>query len=281
MVTVTLLVSVVASIMVFFLPPVQGLIVYVAVFAYYPSYFSAPVGTIDFTVRRIVILAILAKLFLQTDLPGRFKIIMLDKLVIIYFLAEIIAGATTVQSLEAFLENRSGAIFDMVLPYFAVRLIITNKDRYLILLKGILFSVAPLAIFGFYQCLTGHNPLDFIPGQRSSDDLPMRLGLYRASLTFSVSIMFGLYFAMLGPVCAGLWYSIRKNRRLYTVAISLMALGVFSSMSSGPILAAMLAIVFIAFYRFRQYWKIVVAVVILMCGSIEIISNRGAVEKVT
>jgi O-antigen ligase len=53
-----------------------------------------------------------------------------------------------------------------------------------------------------------------------------------------------------------------------------MALGVFSSMSSGPMLAAMLAIVFIAFYRFRRYWKIVVAVVILMCGSIEIISSR-------
>ena len=206
-------------------------------------------------------------------MPGRFKLTTLDKLVIIYFAAQILAGATTVQSLGAFLENRAGAIFDMVLPYFAVRLIIINKDRYLTLLKGILFLTAPLAIFGFYQCLTGRNPLVFIPGQSYSEP-PMRLGLYRAALTFSVSIMFGLYFAMLGPVCAGLWYSIRKNRRMYTIAISLMALGVFSSMSSGPILATLLAIVFIAFYRFRQYWKIVVAVVILMCGSIEIISNR-------
>jgi len=273
MVTVTLLISVVASIMVLFLSPVHGLIVYLAAFAYYPSYLSAPLGTIDFTVRRIVILAIFAKLFLQTDLPGRFKFTMLDKFVITYFLAEILAGATTAQSLGAFLENRAGAIFDMVLPYFAVRLIIINKDRYLILLKGILFSAAPLAIFGFYQCLTGRNLLGFIPGQFYSEP-PMRFGFYRAALTFSHSIMFGLYFAMLGPVCAGLWYSIRKNRWLYTIAISLMALGVFSSMSSGPILAAVLAILFIALYRFRQYWKIVVAVVTLMCGSVEIISNR-------
>jgi len=269
----TLLVSVAASIMVFFLSPVYGLIVYLAAFAYYPSCFSAPLGTIDFTVRRIVILAIFAKLFLQTDLPGRFKLTTLDKLVITYFSAEILAGATTVQFLGAFLENRAGAIFDMVLPYFAVRLIVINKDRYLISLRGILFSVAPLAIFGFYQCLTSRNLLNFMPGQSYSEP-PTRLGFYRAALTFSVSIMFGLYFAMLGPVCAGLWYSIRKNRWLYTVALSLMALGVFSSMSSGPILAALLAIVFIAFYRFRQYWKIVVAGVILVCGSIEIISNR-------
>lgn len=271
--SVTLLVGLVVSALVFFLPPVHGLIVYLASFAYYPSYLSAPLGTVDFTVRRIVILAIYAKLFLQTDLLGRFKLIALDKFVIIYFLAEIIAGVTTSQSSEMFLENRAGAIFDMLLPYFAVRLIITNKDQYLIFLKGILFSAVPLAIFGFYQCLTGRNPLGFIPGQFNFESR-MRLGFYRAKLTFSVSIMFGLYFAMLGPVCTGLWYSVRKNRWQYTIAISLMALGVFSSMSSGPILAAMLAIAFITFYRFRQYWKIVVAVVILMCGSVEIISNR-------
>lgn len=205
MVELTLLVSAIASIMVFFVSPVYGLVVYLAAFVYYPSYLSAPIGTIDFTVRRIVILAVFMKLFLQTDLPGRFKLIMLDKLVIAYFLAEILAGATIAQSLEAFLENRAGAIFDMVLPYFAVRLIIINKDRYISLLKGILFSIAPLAIFGFYQCLTGRNPLVFLPGQFYSEP-PMRFGFYRAALTFSESIMFGLYFAMLSPVLA---YGIR------------------------------------------------------------------------
>ncbi len=273
MVELTLLVSAIASIMVFFVSPVYGLVVYLAAFVYYPSYLSAPIGTIDFTVRRIVILAVFMKLFLQTDLPGRFKLIMLDKLVIAYFLAEILAGATIAQSLEAFLENRAGAIFDMVLPYFAVRLIIINKDRYISLLKGILFSIAPLAIFGFYQCLTGRNPLVFLPGQFYSEP-PMRFGFYRAALTFSESIMFGLYFAMLGPVCAGLWYSIRKNRWLYIILLSLMALGVFSSMSSGPILAAMLAVMFIAFYRYRRYWKIVVVFLIIMFSLVEIISNR-------
>jgi hypothetical protein len=273
MVELTLLVSAVASIVVFFVSPVYGLVVYLAAFVYYPSYLSAPIGTIDFTVRRIVILAILAKLFLQTDLPGRFKLAAIDKFVIIYFFAEILAGATTAQSLGAFLENRGGAIFDMVLPYFAVRLIITNKDGYLILLKGILFLAAPLAIIAFYQSATGRNLLDFIPGQRYSEP-PMRFGFYRAALTFSVSIMFGLFFAMLGPVCAGLWRSIRQERWIYATAIGLMALGAFSSMSSGPILAATLAILFISLYRYRRYWKITVAVVVIMCGLVEIISNR-------
>lgn len=56
--------------------------------------------------------------------------------------------------------------------------------------------------------------------------------------------------------------------------LSLMALGVFSSMSSGPILAAMLAVMFIAFYRYRRYWKIVVVFLIIMFSLVEIISNR-------
>src|SRR3972149_977134 len=128
---ITLSIAIAASTLVFFLSPTYGLIAYVAVLAWYPSYLLVPIGTIDFTAQRIVILAIFAKLFLQTDLPGRFKLIWLDKLIIIYFGAEILAGATTAQSLMAFLENRAGAIFDMVMPYFAVRMIVRDKQQYL------------------------------------------------------------------------------------------------------------------------------------------------------
>jgi hypothetical protein len=53
-----------------------------------------------------------------------------------------------------------------------------------------------------------------------------------------------------------------------------MGLGIFSSMSSGPILVALLALLFIAVYRWRKYWKLLGAVVIVMCLVVEIISNR-------
>jgi hypothetical protein len=273
--SLTLLVSIIASILVLFVSPVYGLIVYLASFVYYPSYLSAPLGTVNFTVTRIVILVILAKLFLQTGLPGRFRFIWLDKLVLVYFAAQILVGATTAESLEVFLQNRAGAVFDMVLPYFAVRIIITDKSQYLSLLKGILVSAAPLAIFGLYQCLTGRNILDFIPGQRTLESLPVRHGLYRASLTFSVSIMFGLYFAMFVPLCVGLLRNYTgRNKRLYMFCVCLMGVGVFSSMSSGPLLAAILSLFFIGAYRYRRYWKPFLIVIIVMCGVVEIISNR-------
>jgi len=276
---VTLFFGVVVSAAVFFLTPVYGLILYIVALAWYPSYLSVPVGTIDFTVRRVVILAIFANLFLRTNLPKQFKFIWLDKLVVIYFLCQILAGSITAQSLPAFLVNRAGAVFDMVLPYFAVRMIIRNKQQYLTLLKGILIIAAPLAIIGFYQCLTGNNPVGFLMKYNawlvSSKYTPLaRVGFYRANVTFSVSIMFGLFFAMFGPVCAGILHNTKKYKTLCWIGLGLMGVGIFSSMSSGPVLAGILSVFFVAFYRWRKYWKPILIIIIIMCGSVEIISNR-------
>jgi hypothetical protein len=282
----TLTVAAITSVLVFFLPPIYGLIVYIAAFAWYPTYLAVPVGTIDFTARRIVILVIFAKLFLQTDLPGRFKFMWLDKLVIIYFGTKILLGATTVQFLMPFLENCGGQVFDMVLPYFAVRMIIRNKQQYLTLLKAVVIIAAPLAIVGFYQCMTGHNPVGFLKQYRaweglSKYDAPKaRAGFFRANVIFFHCIMYGLFFSMFGPICAGLFRHVRKNKFAYTVGAGLMGVGVLCSLSAGPVLGAILAILFIALYFYKRYWKIALVIVILMCGMVEIISDRHFYEVV-
>lgn len=275
---ITLTVAIMASGLVFLLAPIYGLIVYVATFSWYPTYLSVPVGTIDFTARRIVILAIFAKLFLQTDLPNRFRFIWLDKLVIIYFAAQLLAGATTATSLEAFIENRSGAIFDTVLPYFAVRIILKTKEQYLILLKAVLCLAVPLACLGLYQSSTGHDVIRPLKafcawGIHASQSREMRHGFYRADVTFPQPIMFGLFFAMFGPTCAGILRSVKKYKKLYWMGLGLMGVGVFSSMSGGPWLATLLAVSFVAFYRWRRHWKLAVIVIIVMCGLVETISN--------
>jgi hypothetical protein len=281
---VTLIIALVAGVLVFFLRPVYGLIVYIAAFTWYPTYITVPVGTIDFTLRRIVILVIFAKLFLQTDLPDRFKFIWLDKLIIICFGVQILIGAATAQSMMAFLENRGGAVFDMVLPYFAVRMIIRNKQQYLTLLKAVLIIAAPLAMIGLYECLTGSNPVAFFGkyyawgGARGA--APLRAGFYRAKVIFSQPIMYGQFFAIFGPICAGVFRQIRKDKLVYAIGAGLMAVGVFSSVSAGPWLAALLSILFIALYFYRWYWRIALLLAILMFGMVEIISSRHFYEEV-
>ena len=286
---VTLTISAIACVLVFSLSPIYALVVYVAAFSLYPSDLAVPVGTIDFTVLRIVIIAVYAKIFLLTDLPGRFRFLWVDKLVIIYFVAQIAAGLTTTRSAEAFLENRSGAVFDMVLPYFAVRLIVIDREKYLTLLKSVLVIAVPLAIVGFYQCTTGNNPVAFFRNYGAWDTrdyVPMsRLGLTRADVVFTHPIMYGLFFAMFGPVCAGIFGHVRKSKKmLYWAAMGLMCMGLFSCVSSGPALAALLSIVFIGFYRYRRYWRTAVVTVVLICALIEILSNRhfyDVIDRVT
>jgi len=176
------------------------------------------------------------------------------------------------------LENRAGAIFDMVLPYFAVRIILKTKEQYLTLLKAVMVVAAPLAILGLYQSITSHNIVgslkDYAAWETGGQSSTMRYGLYRATVTFSHPIMFGLFFAMFGPVCVGLFRSVSRNRRLYAVGIALMGVGAFSSLSTGPLLAALLAGGFLAFYRWRKNWKPVLTIIIVMCGILEVISNR-------
>jgi hypothetical protein len=199
--------------------------------------------------------------------------------VVIYFLCQVIAGTFTTSSLGVFLENRAGAAFDMVLPYFAVRILIRSKQQYLVLLKGILIIAAPLVIVGLYQCITGDNLMGFLVKYNAwtvnQGYIPTsRLGFYRATVVFSHSIMYGLFFAMFGPVCAGLLKSVKKDKTLYWIGLGLMGVGIFSSMSSGPMLAALLSVSFMALYWCRKYWKPITIAIIVMCGTVEIISNR-------
>ena len=276
--SVTLIIATVAGILVFVLCPVYSIVVYIAALAWYPSYLTIKLGTIDFTVSRIVILAIYANLFVRTSLSERFKLVWLDKMVIIFFLCKLVAGSVHTEVLT-FLEMLAGQIFDQMLPYFAIRMIIGSKKDYLTLLKGVLIVSVPLAVGGFWECMTGSNIVGFLKKYHAFWEYAgytpkARYGFFRAEVTFPMSIMYGLYFSMFGPICAGILHNAKRYKILCWIGLGLMGIGVFSSMSSGPMLAAILSILFIVFYRWRKYWKPVVIMIIIICGLVEIMSNR-------
>jgi len=279
----TLLVASSASILVLCLSPIYGLVIYVATFSWYPTYLTVPIGTIDFTLRRIVVLSILFKLFVLTDLPKRFEFVLLDKCVIVYFIAQFLAGTMNSSPLMQFLENHGGAVLDTMLPYFVVRIILQNRQQYFTLLKWILIIGAPLAIIGLYECSTGINLMGFFRKYNTwigHSSIPLeerswvRYGLHRSTVVFSHPIMFGLYFAFFCPICVGLMRNIKRYKGLYIIGLILMAIGVFSSMSSGAWVALLFAGLFTAFYHWRKYWKPVVIIIVIMCGLVEVISNR-------
>jgi hypothetical protein len=128
--------------------------------------------------------------------------------------------------------------------------------------------------------MTGNNPVGFLRtyhafGSREIYGAIHRHGFYRAEVTFPMSIMYGLFFAMFGPVCVGLLKKKTDSiKAVYYAGIIFMGVGIFASVSSGAILAGVLAGSFILFYRYRSKWKVVVAGLIVMCFLVEILSNR-------
>lgn len=269
---VTLFLAAVGCLLVVWFRPIYGLAVYTIVSIWYPyGIGNLTIGTIDFSAGRIIIIALFLKILFATDLAGKFKVMWLDRLVVILFVAEIIAGFTTIEIMKL-IENRLGDFFDMALPYFAVRFIVQSKKEYLSLLKAVIWSVAVLSIFAFYETITGNNLLKL--GRHLEVPEVRLLYFHRAQVTFRNPIYFGVFCGMAGAMCMGLMKKAGSNTLLYKILIVLIFLGAFFSMSSGGLLAMFGAIGFLCFYRFRRRWKEAVIGIAIMCGLVEIISNR-------
>ncbi|MBW8035673.1 MAG: hypothetical protein FVQ79_08595 [Planctomycetes bacterium] len=273
----TAIIAAIASSLVCILSPVQALAVYIAVLAWYPVSLTLKLGTVDFSASRIVAIVLLSSLLMRSA-AKKFKFIAIDWLVIIYFVSQIISGYLTSASLMQLMENRAGIIVDLTLPYFIVRMTISTKDEYMKLLKYLLFIALPLAFLGMYQSITGNNPvgplLRYAAWGVLGDRVDMRYGLYRANVTFPVHIHFGMFFAMVGALCAGLIYNVRSHKKLYTTAVAMLSIGVVASVSSAPVMAVMLVGLFMILFYYRRYARSVFILIAIMCISVEIFSNR-------
>ncbi len=268
----TIVIAILGGLTTAFVRPVYGLVIYVILSMWYPyGVGTIKLGTVDFSVGRIAIIVLFVKIFFDKNITQKFKVIWLDKLVVILFAAEILAGLTTTEPMKL-IEYRAGDFFDMALPYFAVRLIITDKDKYILLLKTIAWSAGILALFAFYESVTGRNLLAL---GRSLGTPEIRMNYFhRAKATFRICIYYGIFSAIVGAMCLGLVKNVKRNRLAYKILAGLMFLGCFSSMSSGGLLAMVGALLFLAFYRYRYYWKHALVGLVLVCGIVEVISNR-------
>jgi len=285
---VTLLIAVFGSLMICLLKkPIHSLCVFLMGICWYPQFLTVSIGSVDFTVGRIIIIVLLVKILLNSDLWVEFKWNLIDTLVIVYILFRLIAISTNVP-VGIFIQREGGEFFETVLPYFAARLIINSKDNLLTFIKALVIIAIPLAIFGLYQSVTGNNPVGFLvkhyawglntyfagPPQR-------RHGLYRATVTMGIHIIFGLFFAGIAPLCLGLWNQLKLRSSTILISCSIMILGVISSMSSGPIFSLAVSLLIVSCFPFRRTLPVILFFVIASIIFIELYSNRHWYEVLT
>jgi O-antigen ligase len=274
------------SILIFLLRPVLGLVVFITASVWYPYYLTVKLGMLDFSLARILICVIYARIFLIDGTYKSFRLQSPDKLMIVFAALCLVAGLTTTESVQM-VEYWGGSVFDTLLPYFAIRLIVKNKDDYYKLIKWVMIVSIPYAITAVYQSVTGNNPFGFMESynafslNHAAYTPQLRTGFYRANLTFGVSIMLGLYYAVIFGWSAGLASYVGKNQPLFYAGMATLILGLAASMSSGPLTALVVLIPVLVLFRYRKYWKVFIAFVIGGIVIIEIASNTRWYEAMS
>lgn len=267
------------TVLIFVLQPIWGLTVYCYGIFAYPQRLTVPLGTLDFTVGRMLILILAFNTIVRAKGLRNLKWSIPDALVILFYIGKLTALQFN-EPMDRWLETESGEFLDIIVPYFVARMILTSKDKFLLLIRNLAFLGVPLAVLGFYQALTGNNPVGFMTryyAWGSTEQLmEMRMGLYRANVTFNVHILFGLFFAGMAPLTLGMWNQdiFKRNNLKVGVLFAFMILGIISSMSSGPIFSIFISLFMLMLFPFRKYWPLFLVYMILTLTMIEIYSNR-------
>ncbi|GJM27263.1 MAG: hypothetical protein DHS20C16_36780 [Phycisphaerae bacterium] len=256
---------------------VHALGAYLIVLCWYPQFLTIPLGTFDFPTGRFVILVVLMRLMLTPGASSSFKINWLDVFIVLAFICRFIAFTVNAPFDKVFVREM-GMFFDTVLVYFAGRLAIRSQDDFIVLAKTLVMIGTPLAIFGFYQSWTGHNPFGWMRAYDAWDPheqrINNRVGWFRADVVFNLHISFGMFFSMVFALAAGIWPHTQWRPWMKAGAMFLMFIGVFSSMSSAPLFSIVASLGILILYPVRRHWFYFLIIAVAFGTAVEFYSNR-------
>ena len=250
---------------------------YLIVLCWYPQFLTIPIGTFDFPTGRFLILMVLARLMVMPGIARSFKFNWLDVFIVLAFVCRFLAF-TANAPLEKVFVREMGMFFDTVMVYFAARLAIRSLDDFVTLAKTFIFVAIPLAIFGFYQSWTGHNPFGWMRAYDAwsprEQMMNSRVGWFRADVVFNLHISFGMFFSLVFALAAAIWPITKWNPWVKGGVMFLLLVGVFSSMSSAPLFALVAVLGVLMLYPMRRHWFYFVIIAIAFGTAIEFYSNR-------
>ncbi len=277
MIFITLCVAMGASIAVWVIRPITGLLVYLAVTCLYPQYLAVSIGTIDLSTGRIIVLVLLLRIFTRRLDPVLMRVRWTDVLVLVTFGCSVLAFLTNEDAAKV-AEREGGLFFDTVLAYASARLTLRTREDAYSLMRGLVFIGIPLAVIGVNQSLTGFNPYgwmrEYSPFGLKEQEMRVRFGLYRADGSFGNKIPFGLFFAMLVALNAALYFARRQHLVRFMFLQGILIAGLISSMSSAPLFALVSLTAFIVSFPVRRAWPYLAFLVVGVCSVIELASDR-------
>ncbi|HUW84190.1 MAG TPA: hypothetical protein VMZ31_15505 [Phycisphaerae bacterium] len=258
--------------------PIWGLIVYLAVLLWYPSYLVFGPAEFYVSAQRAVGIVLLAKHVANPSMRARFRWCQLDVAVVVYMALNVatllLAGETLVV-----LRNRAGFMMDTVVVYFLIRLIVVSRSEFMTFVAAVGVLLLPLGVLGGIEMCTGWNPfaplLAYCPWYAvESYQHLARSGYHRAVGTTAQPIVFGLIFATLLPLVLLLRRHTGSLRRLWWLFAMSMALGAISSVSSTPMIGITVAFLLVFMARFQRWAMVLLILLCIGCAGVEFASNR-------
>jgi hypothetical protein len=248
------------------------------------------------TVARVVGLVLIVRCICTKQVRQRFRWGWADTAMVLYMGLLTAAQIMTVspltptnKDLTAAINNKAGFFLSAIVPFYAVRFLITDRERLYILMKGFLWTSLPLTFIALYQTMTGDSPYRAIMSNGTLwkeivfqwDEIRPFLGMrmHRASAPFMQCIMFGWFFAIQVTWCTNLYWEKRKLTP-WIVPWLVLPLGVIATVSAGPMMMAALSFLIAALFPFRKQWKLIFGIPALLLIVSSSLSSRSLMEIV-
>jgi hypothetical protein len=207
-------------------------------------------GPFHFTVIRILVAVALVRVFIRGErLTGGLNL--LDWTMLTWACWALISSAFH-KDPSSELVFHLGLVYDACGMYFLLRVFSQSLDDVAALCRVTAFLLVPVAAEMVFERLMGYNLFSILGGLPEIPDI--RDGKIRAQGPFQHAILAGTVGAVCLPLMMGLRQRYRKEAATGIIACTTM---VFTSVSSGPIMSALMGIGALFMWRFRRNMRLV------------------------
>lgn len=246
----TIAFTIVLSLLTLFVPKRYFLLPYIVAACFVPADQRILIGSLDFTVLRILVAAGMLRIVCDGDSkPLRFN--PFDKLVIVWAACGAVIYILQWASFSAII-YKCGALFDALGMYWLFRKSITKLEDLKQIGRILAVCSFVMAVLVGLEWTSGQNPFA-VMGRVGT---VMRDGEYRCQASFPHSIMLGLFWATVMPLFVGLWKA-EGRAWLYGSAMVAGAFIVIATRSSTPLLTMLIVVAMLPLFRYRKYGRLV------------------------
>ncbi len=207
---------------------------------------------LNFTMIRILLLFGFTRILLRGEIQsGTFNPV--DRIMVWWVLSSIVTYTILWKTSEAFV-NRLGLAYDALGLYLIFRVLVRSVEDMRTVVRQFAWLVIPLAAAMLLEKNTGRNAFAALGGV--PPETLIREGVLRCQGPFAHPILAGSFGGALVPLFLGMWIQ-KQNRMLALAGLASAGAITTTAGSSGPIMAAMAAVVGLWLWPMREHMRAV------------------------